>query len=594
MIQAKTSTRIGIALATLVVASAGSWAADRAAAEKQLKEAIKAGVAENVQKACDALIECGGKDALNVILNLAPTTEGSVYWQLTGAGSGFQDRAALEEVGRFIVAHQNDAKVSLSRDLLFQLQNNSSPYVAVPVGYVLERGKYDLQLMAVDQLAVTRSVESIDALVKVNKIEHDPELHRRIEHALELLTGQQNADAAAWDSWWQGQRSKGVPEKKAPAGAEGGGSGGGTIEKPRDNEFKTVERGDKEHVIVISSDRTGLPDGGHTVGNMTYQDGWEFDKMERILEAQKIPHTVVKKDDFEKEPKKYLSKAYAVLVNCARVSTLCTCPKCQEMIDTSVTENRANRCPTNCPLGHKQTNHRMKKETLDVIKKWVEDEGGYLYTEDMGLIEITEQLWPTFVVTGNPEKEKGADVEKWNSVRQKDANGQWMAHITVKLTPARGNTSHPLMRGVWQKARKEEVKADPGAEPGHSTERVDSPAKALEHVWAVDDESPAIEIKDKEKVIPLLESEELAKIDGGFAAVAITFKPGANAAKKQATGSGNSKGTGEWATTKGGRVLHTMSHFGHQSTSEDGRALENLIVNFLLEAAKAHEGGAKK
>lgn len=302
MIQAKTSTRIGIALATLVVASAGSWAADRAAAEKQLKEAIKAGVAENVQKACDALIECGGKDALNVILNLAPTTEGSVYWQLTGAGSGFQDRAALEEVGRFIVAHQNDAKVSLSRDLLFQLQNNSSPYVAVPVGYVLERGKYDLQLMAVDQLAVTRSVESIDALVKVNKIEHDPELHRRIEHALELLTGQQNADAAAWDSWWQGQRSKGVPEKKAPAGAEGGGSGGGTIEKPRDNEFKTVERGDKEHVIVISSDRTGLPDGGHTVGNMTYQDGWEFDKMERILEAQKIPHTVVKKDDFEKEP----------------------------------------------------------------------------------------------------------------------------------------------------------------------------------------------------------------------------------------------------------------------------------------------------
>jgi hypothetical protein len=588
------SKRLAGSVTLLLIAAAFAFGVDRAAAEKELKDAVKAGNAENVQKACDALIECAGKDALNTILNLAPTTEGSIYWQLTGAASGFQDHPALDELGHFIVQHQGDAKVSLSRDLLFGLQNNTSPYVAVPVGYVLLNGKYDLQLMSVDQLALIRSVESIDALVASYKKEKDPELKRRLENALRALTGQELPDAAAYEAWWKEQRPKGVPEKKAPESAGGGGrsGGGGTLEKPRDSEFKTVERGEKGRVIVISSDRAGMPDDSGP-------GSWEFDQMQKILDAQKIPHEVVKKDDFEKEPKKFLKDCYALLVNCSRIGFLCTCPECKKAIDTSVTEGRANRCPPNCPMGHQQTSHRLKPETLQVIKAWVENEGGYLYTEDMGIIEIDEQLWPNFIVSGTPEKDKASNTEKWNSVRKKDANGQWLPHVTVKLTPSKGNTSHPLMRGVWQKPRKAEA-AKPAdgdgeaAEGGmHSQEKSESPAKPLEHVWQVDDESPAIEIKDKEHVIPLLESQELAAIDGGFAAVAVTFKPGANASKKQATGSGASKGTGEWATTKGGRVLHTMSHFGHQDMSQDGQALQNLIVNFLLEAAKAHDNMKK-
>ena len=40
-------------------------------------------------------------------------------------------------------------------------------------------------------------------------------------------------------------------------------------------------------------------------------------------------------------------------------------------------------------------------------------------------------------------------------------NGGWEAHVTVKLTPSKGSTSHPLMRGVWQKPRKDPVPAAP-------------------------------------------------------------------------------------------------------------------------------------
>jgi hypothetical protein len=578
------SKRLVLGVALLAAAVGLARAGDKASAEKQLKEAIKAQNSDAVQKACDSLLELGGKDALNVVLNAIPGTDGSVYWQLIGASSGFQDHAALEALGDFIVQHQADAKVSTSRDLLFGLQNNTSAYVAVPVGKVLDKGKYDLQLNAVDQLALIRSVESIDALVKAFKKESDPELKRRIEKALQSLCGQELPDAKAWDDWWQGQRSKGVPEKK------GGTATGGIIQKPRDGEFQTVERGEKEHVIVISSDRFGMEHGGHKDGNTIYQDPWEFDKMEKILEAQNIPHTVVKKDDFEKDPKKYLKTCYALLVNCARIGSLCMCPECLKAINTAVKEGRANRCPDNCPAGHKLVTHRMKDETLQAIKGWVENEGGYLYTEDMGIIEITEQLWPQYIVSGSTEKGKDGQEEKWNSVRKKDANGQWLEHVTVKLVPSKGNTTHPLMRGVWQQPRKETDPKPEGeaGEPGKSQER--SPARALEHVWQVDDESPAIEIKDKEHVVPLLESKELAELDGGFPFVAVTFKPGKNS-NKQATGvAPGGKGTGEWATTKGGRVLHTMSHFGHQDTSQDGQALQNLIVNFLLEASKAKEG----
>ena len=35
----------------------------------------------------------------------------------------------------------------------------------------------------------------------------------------------------------------------------------------------------------------------------------------------------------------------------------------------------------------------------------------------------------------------------------------------------------------------------------------------------------------------------------------------------------------------GGRVLYVLSHFGKQESNEDEYALQNLLINFLVEAA---------
>ena len=513
-----------ILLACLLVAPA--LGADRSKAEKALKEAVAAENAEGVKTACDELLEAGGKESLNAIVGLTGRSESSVYWQLVNAAGGFKDAPALEELGKFIVGHQSDQKSSLARDLLFALQNNHSSYVTTALAIVLEKGSFDLKLLAVDQLAVNRSIEAVDALIAATRREEksDEEIKRRIENALKLLTGESFGDAANWEGWWKKQRSSGVP---APKGGEG--SAAGTMEKPRDNEWHgTIEKLGKERIVVLAGC---------------------YDEIQPILEQNKIPHTVAKKTDFDNDPQKFLKEAYALLINC-------------------------DDCYEGKPPGAPNSGgKRLSDRTLQAIKQWVEQQGGYLFAEDWGLIDVTGVLWPDKISTLN-----GAAVPPMTD------------ELTVKLTPAKGSTTHPLMRGVWQKPRA----VDQGKkEEGENTrEKKESPAEPLKHKWKVDNMSAAIKIVDTQSVIPLLESEELGKAKNGSAVVAATFRAGTwnpTGPKKQATGPGASPKTAEFSSlAKGGRVLQTVSHFGHQSSEDDGQALQNLLINFMLEAAKHH------
>jgi hypothetical protein len=569
-------------------------AADKGKAEAKLKAALGAQDAEKVREACDELIDVGGKDALNVILNViaSPQLPDQLYWQLIGGASGFHDEPALMELAKQVVAHQNDkgARGSLSRDLLFGLQNNNAPERAKAVGSILKTGIYDLQLLAVDQLAQLRSVDSVDALVECYKKEGtkgDPELRHRLINALKTLTDQTFQDPADWAKYWEGQRAQGVP---APKAAGGGGGSGGTMEKPRDKEFGgTVEKMPPKHVIVLAN--VGDAPGDEK----PEQDDIDYDTMQTVLTQFKIPHIVVKRKTFEADPGKFLKDAYAVLINCHQMNEHCVCPNCKPP-EGDLT-NRMMHCNHKCNV-HKNVTYALKQDTLNAIKDWVENQGGFLYTEDWGLVETVQKLWPDKVEcgsTGSGEKKTLKLVRK-----QKEDKSGWYPHIPCKLVPAKGNTSHPLMRGVWEKPKKAEApkKEEPG-EAGGTRARENSPAKPLEHMWTVDDESPAIDIKDPNSVIALLEAPDLVKIGDGFSqVVAVTFRAGKAKPqpKKQATGpdsdEGKVKGTGEWATNSaGGRVLHTMSHYGHQGGgTDDGQCLFNLIVNFLLEAAKRHDG----
>ncbi|MEZ0230158.1 MAG: HEAT repeat domain-containing protein [Planctomycetota bacterium] len=170
------------------------------------------------------------------------------------------------------------------------------------------------------------------------------------------------------------------------------------------------------------------------------------------------------------------------------------------------------------------------------IKAWVE-EGGFLYTEDFG-IDLTATLWPSRVGT--------SDSISLDTMR-------------VSLIPRSGNATHPLMRGVWQKPLEGATK--------------ESPARRSAHTWQIDALSMIAVVKDA-SVTVLFESPDLKRPAQGHTAVAITFDVDARETK---------------AKRKGGAVLHTLSHWGTQPTSQDGEALENLLVNFLLEAAKRHE-----
>jgi hypothetical protein len=562
--------------------------ADKAKAEAKLKAAVPAQDADKVREACDELNQVGGKDAVGVILNaLQGPVADPIYWQLTGGATGFQDEPALMAVANFIVSNQKGgAKASLARDLLFGLQNNTSLNRAKAVGEVLKKGNYDLQLMALDQLAQLRSVDSVDALVECYKKEGakgDPELRRRLVAALQGLTGETYENPADWAKYWEGQKPSGMPAPKS-SGGDGGGAAGGTAEKPRDNEFHgTVEKAPKQGVIVLAATGDAPGDDKAEIND------FDYDSMQTVLTTYKIPHTVMKRKTFEQDPKKYLKDCYALLINCHQINKQCVCPDCQPP-EGDLT-NRMMRCNHKCNK-HDERSYALKQDTLAVIKDWVENQGGFLYTEDWGLVETLEKLWPDKVSCGD-----GGAKPKLVRKQKEDKSG-WYPHIPCKLVPARGNTSHPLMRGVWEKPHHDEAPkpADPNA-PGGTVEKENSPAKPLEHMWTVDDESPAIDIKDTQNVIPLLEAPDLVKIGDGFSqTVAITFRTGSARPepKKQATGpggdSGTVKGTGEWATnSKGGRVLHTMSHFGHQGGgTDDGQCLFNLIINFLLEAAKRH------
>src|SRR5262245_1217512 len=111
--------------AALALVAATALAADRAKAEKALRTAVAANDVSVAQRACDELIEAGGKEGLAPILAELPRAQGDVYWQLVAAAAAFKDRPALDELGRFVIAHQADPRADVARDLLFGLQSGA-------------------------------------------------------------------------------------------------------------------------------------------------------------------------------------------------------------------------------------------------------------------------------------------------------------------------------------------------------------------------------------------------------------------------------------------------------------------------------------
>jgi hypothetical protein len=591
------------ALIWLAATAQASPPGDVKALANDLKKAVAGQNSEQIQRALEAMLAHGGPDACEQVLTVIPKlgrAGDDTYWQLVSAGAGFREAPALTYVGEFILKNKS---APFARDLLFALENNPSPNTPSALGQILEKGPYDLQLMAADQLARVRTVAAVDVLINHLKKEGDkgdPELKRRILTSLQAITGESMGDTLNWTGWWDVQRANGLPDRTPQAGdsAAGAQHASQTLDPNRKREFESLQR-NPNRILVISS-RLPADDPKEPNGDYNY------DHMESVLQQMEIAHTVVLKKDFEKDTDKYLRDAWTILVNCNNIQTQCICTDCRRILAQKVqagnaggVKNRLYTCPPECSK-HDQVSYRMSQQTIDRLKAWVEA-GGSLFTEDWGIVEIVQPAWGNLLENGRttPGQNGGPAGTEYNLVTAMD----------VKITPGRGLTSLPLLRGVFARPRPpaEAGDAQPSGD-GTQTRGGDAPSPAAppQHQWKIDNESPAIQIKDRAAVTVLMESADLGAAAGGNEAVAVTFRAGNGSPRRQGAASeprrgpmtggggnddaGQSRGRGEWSEElRGGRVLHVISHFGkQQGRKEDTFVLQNLILNFIMESNRQH------
>ncbi|GIW73427.1 MAG: hypothetical protein KatS3mg102_2969 [Planctomycetota bacterium] len=509
-------------------------------AEQALAAALRGGELAALEAAVARLVAFDTAEAAAALLQWAervPPGADRVYWRLLGGAASMRSQAALEVVAERILGRN---KV-LGRDLLFALQNNRSQHVPLVVlRPVLLKGADDLQLLAAEQCGAIESVEAVDVLLEaLEKAERKGgELQQRLLAGLKHLTGADLGAAANWRKWWQEQRPRGLPARKD--GQQGVTVTGTAMDDLglRAAEIGRVREFRKEQVLVVVANckRGGLR-------------GCNFDDIAGLLERMRIPHTVVTKEEFE-QGKVDLGKALVVLNTCVQIHEHCVCPSC--VPGGGPAGNRLVQC-TGCDV-HEIVHHKFSGAAVEKIRRWVEA-GGYLFSEDWGLADVLERAWPKLIRQGSMMKQR-----------------------TVTVTPGRGMTTHPLLRGVF--VDPEAARRSQGAGEGTTVSRNPAEAEAsrdgIVRYWAIDDDSPYIEVVGP-GVTVLMESEELAQAGGPSSrAVAVTFLPkgGGEAAAIQ----------GRPERLRGGRVLHVLSHFGKQRTDLDEFSLQNLLLNFLLEA----------
>jgi len=538
--------RIGwavLALAGLAAAVATPLFAgndDLRQAERAVKAAVRSQKLPALDRAIGSLRQIGGPKAAGALLGWAkrmPPGQEQLYWRFVNGAASFRDAPALAKVQKTIVRGK-----SLGRDLLYALQNNRSQSVPETVlGPVLKKAPLDLALMAADQLAAIEAVEAVDALIAGLRKRREATLKDRIDKALQHLTGADCGDADGWKQWWATARAQGVQGRKRRGRSTG--TVVDTLDDPFD-EIKELGRMDPSWIWVMTTDCKRKP------------VACNFDDMGALLQRMEIPFTPVTKQQFEKG-EVTLDKVRVILLTCTQIHDHCVCPSCKS---GTAAGNRMVRCVcTSCPGPN--VNHKLSGDAVKKLKAWVE-RGGYFFSEDWGIQDFLQPAWPKIV-----------------------RSGKMLAKRSVRVVPGRGQTTHPLLKGVF--LNPEAAKRSEGKSTVTREEDGEGLAK-IERFWQIDDESPWIQIVAKTQVAVLMRSNDLSKDAGPEGnAVAITFLSGGARGEAAAR-------TGALERIRGGRVLHVLSHFGKQQSNEDEFALQNLLLNFLIEASRRAPASARK
>ncbi|HLG42205.1 MAG TPA: HEAT repeat domain-containing protein [Planctomycetota bacterium] len=529
---------IGVALGALLFCGAVLHAQDLEKVKKDLRSAVERENIKDTEEAVKGFIILNNEKAAKELCSLIKWVEGqtsneAIYWILIKGLASFSNVESLEPVASFVV---ENGKKPVARDIMFMMQNNYSAncvFFCLPVA----KGSNDeIKVMAIDHLGVLQSRDAVAPLIELLKTEKNSEVRRRIGKALYAITGADYGDNVTnWQGWVAQNKDK--PAGEGPSKSYSGGNVMTGLDKPRENDIERVKKLPPEMIVVI---RGGPHDPGETARNGGKEHDHNFDHIEQTLSKLGIPHIDITKEEFEKGFD--LKGRAMVLINCTQWREHCVCPDCGA---GQFTGFRLYQCVCKKnPAVHISKDYRLSDAAVQRIKQFV-DAGGYLFSEDWVLGEVLNRAWPTHLKEGDYMQEEKS----------------------VGVLPEKGNTSHPYLKRIFSKPPRLVGKGT-GVAPAFDE---------IKHQWKIDKESPLVSIADTKNVVVLMISKDLGVNDS----VAVTWISGGK--KEELIGTGRALDSTRFT---GGRVLHVLSHFSKQKSETDEYTLQNLLVNFFIEASE--------
>lgn len=541
-------------LISLLIALPGVLTAqDLKGPEKALAQALKEQNLKGTETAVAALLSAGSPDAMKILTaavaksapdhkktkDLDESAASDCLLTVLNAAASFQDPAALAVFADSIVSQKNR---HFARDAMAAACNHAHKGLLPLCFKVLEGGSDDLKLMALDPILSHGDKTSVELLIKSMKASEKGSegVLIRIGRALTSFTGQDYGGSITnWTGWWDNNKDKDW-EVKAVSGGGSTGTVTDSLDRSRMTEVELLKKTAK--VLVL----------GAGTGCKCKKDH-DLDHIEKVTEQMGLQTTVVNKTEFEKMDDAQLNGFIAILGNCTHIREHCICPLCKP---GDVGADRLYKCV--CPKNeHESARYVLSEKACQKIRKYVEG-GGYLFAEDWAMEDYVQKAFSEFVIIG--------------SVRPKDE--------IVSVVPKAGSSSHPYLKKIFTAALREREKG--------ATVTADDLDK-ISHSWKIDKETRTVHIRDP-RVVTLLCSPELHKTAKGDDAVAITFgvMPGTASAggapKKNAPVATGGELSHNRKAMSGGRVVYVLSHFGKQGASSDEHSLQNLLINFLIEA----------
>jgi len=285
--------------------------------QNALRQAVAANNVEAVKKAVIPIVNAGGKQAVDIVLDVldkVPKSQDEIYWMLVNAITTVTDPQALSALADYMC----ERKDSTARDLLFGLQTNRVIEVVKLLGRVLEKCPGDMQKMAIEQLVNIEKDECVEALIAGLDSVRDKAIKGFIIEALRILTGADCGESVSdWKQYWQTTKNEGLPKGEETSGGGGSGYTTGAVSRYGKEKRLGMEAMPPVAALVITAHCANA-----SAARIVY------DNLESVLSQMGVKNTVVDRYDFEDSKYEIPKDTIAIFINCTQIHPHCVCPKC--------------------------------------------------------------------------------------------------------------------------------------------------------------------------------------------------------------------------------------------------------------------------